>query len=141
MLKQFAVKRTRIIAAAIAALAVGSMAAPAAASAKTTSCKAGRFSPGLQHDFPAVHKLHARNLPRLTDGYAPRCLVAEGIAGSVQHYWSEHYRAPRHVDVMGARWYSGRWSIRYRVRTNGGASWGEFTARQGRKVVTWKGYS
>ena len=65
--------------------------------------------------------VHFRNLPRLTDGYAPRCLVTEGIAGSVQ--------------------YSGGGSIRYPVRTNVDASWREFTTLQDRKVVTWKGYS
>ena len=121
-----------IVVAIVAFLAIpsDSEAATATASASTTSCKAGYYSPGLDDTFPAVDKLRARNLPRLTSGYAPRCLVAESVAGAVQYYWSEHYHAPRRVNVMGARWYSGKWTIRYRLRSNGHWSWGEFTARK-----------
>ena len=128
----------------VAVAVVAGLAVPGAASAHTTSCKVGYYSPGLDESFPAVDKLRARNLPRLTDGYAPRCLVAEGVAGAVQSYWSEYYRAPRRVTVMGASWYSGKWNVRYRLETNGEWSWGEFTARKVGKphqVVTWKGYS
>src|SRR5690242_13176470 len=91
-----------ILAAALTAL-------PAAASARTVRCRPGRYrlvDPAL---FPGIGHLRAAGLPRRTDGYAPRCLVAEAIAAGIQQFWADHKRLPRRLHVFGARWEGGRW--------------------------------
>ena len=117
------------------------LALAAPASAKTTVCKVGYYSPGIESEFPAPGKLRAHNLPRLTYGYAPRCLVAESLVGAVQQAWADGDYNSRTVHIQGARWDGGTWRVRYRLATNGQWSWGEFTATRGKQRVTWDGYS
>jgi hypothetical protein len=91
---------------------------PTAADAgqKPTQCYGSKYAP-----FPrgTVRHLVAYRLPKLTDGYAPRCLVAEQIAEIVQGAFADGARIPRHVRTQGARWEGPRWAIHYRRRGRG----------------------
>ena len=91
------------------ALAAGAAAAPAAAHADSVSCRVGYYIPGADTASPTVTNLRAHDLPRRTDGYAPRCLVAEAIAGRIQDRFAERGSLPARVRVYGARWNGGRW--------------------------------
>ena len=95
--------------------------------------------------YPAVSKVKATNLPRLTDGYAPRWLVAESVVGLIQYRMSDGKGIPSRVRVGGARWNGGTWRIRYRLVTvtEGGNdySYGRFTATHGSQRLTFNGYS
>ncbi|MET0768921.1 MAG: hypothetical protein ABW081_03355 [Solirubrobacteraceae bacterium] len=86
---------------------------PAASSAKTVRCDIGYYAPGLDHGKPAVSKLRAVDLPRRTDGYAPRCLVAESVASEVKRGIQDTGERPARVRVYGARWSGGRWNCGY----------------------------
>lgn len=57
--------------------------------------------------FPAIQNVRAINLPRLTTGYAPRCLVADSVAGVIQYFWSQHHRFRRTEQIHSARWDAG----------------------------------
>ena len=104
----------RLAAVAVTGAAAAVVALPAApAAAKTTTCKPGRYQLVLPGSIPAVSKLRAIDLPRLTDGYAPRCLVAEAVAVEVQRGFEAPARLPRKVTVLGARWNGGTWRCRY----------------------------
>jgi hypothetical protein len=59
---------------------------------------------------PKVENLRAYNLPRRTDGYAPRCLVAAAVVAEIQ---LEYPPLPRRLNVYGARWSGGRWRCSY----------------------------
>ena len=106
---------------------VAAVLVPAAAEAHTAKCRIGYFLPGLDDDeFPTIHRLRATDLPRRTDGYAPRCLVAEAVAALVKdkvaralrrkgHAFSLVDDAPKRVRPQGARWSGGTYRVRYRV--------------------------
>jgi hypothetical protein len=85
----------------------------ASAGAATVRCRTGFYDPGLNgpNTFPTVSRLRAVDLPRLTDGYAPRCLVAESIAGRIQTSFDRRGRLPRTLHIYGARWDGGRWRL------------------------------
>jgi hypothetical protein len=84
-----------------------------AAQADTKRCRVGYYSPGADVRQPDITKLRAINLPRRTDGYAPRCLVAEAIVGRIQDRYERTGSLPRSVRVGGAAWSGGRWNCRY----------------------------
>jgi hypothetical protein len=86
--------------------------AAAPASAVTITCDPGEYLL-VGGENPTIENLRAHNLPRRTDGYAPRCLVAEAIAAEIQHRLQEGGKAPRTVSVQGARWSSGKWLCSY----------------------------
>lgn len=66
--------RRRILVLAVA----GSVVAIApAAQAQTTRCRGNHYSAIDRSAFPGIGNEYAVNLPRLTSGYAPRCLVAD----------------------------------------------------------------
>ncbi len=94
----------------LAAAATAVAAAPA--SADTVTCEAGKYQL-LHGENPRIANLKAHNLPRKTDGYAPRCLVAEAIASEIQRTLQNGGKAPRAVTVYGARWNGGTWRCRY----------------------------
>lgn len=97
----------------IALLAVAAIAVAAApAGADTVSCDAGEYQL-LHGENPTIASLKAHNLPRKTDGYAPRCLVAEAIASEIQRTLQNGGSKPRKVTVYGARWSGGKWRCRY----------------------------
>jgi hypothetical protein len=98
----------------IALLAAAATAAVAAApvSAATVSCNAGQYQL-LHGENPTIEALKAHNLPRKTDGYAPRCLVAEAIASEIQRTLQNGGSKPRTVTVYGARWNGGKWRCSY----------------------------
>ena len=89
------------------------LAVPASADAATIRCKVGYYAPGLAHGKPVVSKLRAVDLPRRTDGYAPRCLVAEAVADAVKTGIEDTGARPQQVRVQGARWNGGRWTCEY----------------------------
>lgn len=101
----------RAILALLASAAAAAVAA-APASAVTVACDAGEYQL-VRGENPRIAKLRAHNLPRRTDGYAPRCLVAEAIAADIQRALQSGERAPRVLSVYGARWRGGRWRCRY----------------------------
>ena len=133
--------RARAIISLAATVAVAAIvpALPGAAQASTgtVACNGHTYGGDLATDgFPAIHNLRATGLPRLTDGYAPRCLVAESIAGIVQ------YRNGRtgKVWARGARWSAGIWHVSVREVDNGeGGTYGIYTARHGSQRVTFTG--
>jgi hypothetical protein len=87
------------------------------AHAATVTCRPGAFGGVDRGAFPSVGFLRAINLPRRTDGYAPRCLVADSIGGLVQvGYERRHGRLPTRVYPRGARWDGGVWRLRYELR-------------------------
>ncbi len=94
----------------IALLALAATAAPA--SADTITCDPGEYLL-LHGENPTIAALKAHNLPRKTDGYAPRCLVAEAIASEIQRTLQNGGAKPRTVRVYGARWNGGKWRCRY----------------------------
>ena len=83
------------------------------AQADTKRCRVGYYSPGADIRQPDITKLRAINLPRRTDGYAPRCLVAEAIVGRIQDRYEETGALPATVRVYGAAWSGGRWNCTY----------------------------
>ena len=96
------------LAAAVAVLAV-----PSSASADVVRCKVGHYAPTLAHGKPEVSRLRAVDLPRQTDGYAPRCLVAEAVAAEVKRAIQDTGERPAQVRAGGARWNGGRWNCAY----------------------------
>jgi hypothetical protein len=100
-----------LLAAAVAAAAVAP--ASATASADSISCRVGYYAPGADTASPTVTSLRAHKLPRKTDGYAPRCLVAESIVAEIQDTYGSKGRLPAKVWVYGARWDGGRWRCSY----------------------------
>jgi hypothetical protein len=99
-----------ILALLVAAAALVVAAAPA--SAVTITCDRGEYLL-LHGENPTIANLRAHNLPRKTDGYAPRCLVAEAIAAEIQRRLQNGEKAPRTVSVYGARWNGGKWRCSY----------------------------
>jgi hypothetical protein len=121
--------------------------APSVAEARTVKCRIGYYSPGLDDArFPTIHKLRAENLPRLTDGYAPRCLVAESVAGLVKDRVERAARregvnfrfdqhAPKRATPMGARWSGGVYRVKYRLLKCDCDPYVQVTATRGRKHI------
>ena len=126
-------------------VAVALLAVPAKAHAATTRCSGHRYGLISSHAFPAIRRLRAHGLPRRTDGYAPRCLVAEAVAGLVQSRWGKDdasVPAPTRVHPRGARWDGGIWRLRYRVVTGEvDGTHAEITGRHGHRRITFAGYS
>ncbi len=95
-------------------VAAAALAAPATAAAGHVSCRVGYYSPGADTASPTVTSLRAHNLPRKTDGYAPRCLVAEAIVGEDPvPLRGRAGSCPRRLWIYGARWNGGRWRCSY----------------------------
>ena len=123
-----------VVAAVVVGLAgVGASAAPNVA----TRCTGRTYWLIDRNGFPTIRELRTFNLPRLTDGYAPRCLVAEAIAATIQ----TRRGRPGVFRVAGARWNAGVWVVRrVIVRTRDGG-YAKYTARHRGQLVTFKGYS
>jgi hypothetical protein len=94
-------------------VAAAALAAPATAAADHVSCRVGYYSPGADTASPSITNLRAHDLPRKTDGYAPRCLVAEAIVGKIQFRFGRSGKLPAKVWIYGARWNGGRWRCSY----------------------------
>ena len=97
---------------ALLAAAALALAAAGPARADTITCDPGEYLL-LHGENPTIESLKAHNLPRKTDGYAPRCLVAEAIASEIQRTLQNGGKAPRKVTVYGARWNGGKWRCTY----------------------------
>lgn len=114
------------------------VAAPGA-TAQTTICRGNHYLLIDKSAFPTIRNLRAVNLPTLTEGYAPRCLVAESIASDIQYYWSNHQRFPRSVWPHGASWTGHIWTLRYtkrHLRSEPAVQYEHAVARRGRRAVT-----
>ena len=145
MMRRMSVSLSRwtVVLCLLASLALGAPAAEAA----TKKCKIGYYAPGLGDSrFPTIHKLRAINLPRRTNGYAPRCLVAESVAALVKDRvasaarrqgadFSFERHAPKRVRPMGARWSGGTYRVRYRLLTCDCDPYVAVTARRGSKRI------
>jgi hypothetical protein len=83
------------------------------AQAETKRCRVGYYIPGADTAQPDITKLRAHDLPRRTDGYAPRCLVAEAIVGRIQDRFERTGSLPATVRIGGAAWSGGRWDCTY----------------------------
>jgi hypothetical protein len=94
------------------ALLAAALFAPAAA-AKTVSCEIGHYFPGRAPTSTTPQDLKAINLPRLTDGYAPRCLVAETLLNWALDDIAAGRKPRARIWARGARWNGGRWRCRY----------------------------
>src|SRR5262245_29345486 len=114
---------------------VGAALVATAANAQTTICSGERYLL-IDDGFPGVRALRAIDLPVLTDGYAPRCLVAEAVAGLVQDGVQRKQRLPAVVHPRGARWDGGLWSVRYRFQKTRDGGYQVMTARRGRQQIT-----
>ena len=142
-----AIHPVRCAIALLSSVLLGSALAPSHAEARTVKCRIGYYAPGLDDArFPTIHKLQAVRLPRLTDGYAPRCLVAESIASLVKDRVARAARkqgadfrfdrhAPKRVTPMGARWFGGSYHVRYRVLKCDCDPYVQVTATRGQKRV------
>jgi hypothetical protein len=95
----------------IAALVLAAV-SPATASADSIACPVGHNLPGIERAKPTATHLRAHNLPRKTDGYAPRCLVAEAVVAEIQLDY-RNGKPPAKLRVYGARWSAGRWRCSY----------------------------
>jgi hypothetical protein len=84
--------------------------APATASADHVKCPIGHYLSGKEFLDIDVKNLRAHNLPRRTDGYAPRCLVAEAVLSEMD---LEYPPLPARLNVYGARWDGGKWRCTY----------------------------
>jgi hypothetical protein len=125
-----------------ATVAFGTFMVAQASAASAVRCPGHTYGSIDPSAFPNVSNLRAINLPRKTTGYAPRCLVAESVAGMIQVYAQDHNgRIPTKVRVMGARWNAGTWRVRYRVVQGEDSPYGKFTATQGSKRITFDGAS
>lgn len=142
-----AIRPLRFTIAFLTSVLFGSALAPSHADAATVKCRIGYYAPGLDDaQFPTIHKLRAFRLPRLTDGYAPRCLVAESIASLVKdrvaraaRKQGDNFRfdrdAPKRVKPMGARWFGGFYRVSYRVLKCDCDPYVQVTAKRGEKRV------
>jgi len=118
-------------------VAIALLVAPTTASAKAhvVRCNGHTYSLIDPSAFPGIGKLRAINLPRKTDGYAPRCLVAEAVAAKVQARWRHGITRPTVVNVGGARWDGGRWRVTSRLVTvHFGSGTSTYAAASARKV-------
>lgn len=100
----------RLLAAALVGLFV--LGGAPTARAATVRCRIGYYAPSLDVATPHVSRLRAIDLPRRTDGYAVRCLVAESVASDVQSAFHHSLELPQSVHVFGARWNGGTWKVR-----------------------------
>ena len=129
-------RKLAVAALAVAALGVSASTAPAATS--VVRCSGKTYGGVDRFGFPTVSRLRAINLPRRTDGYAPRCLVAESVAGAIQ----DRHGRTGFVTVGGARWRGGTWRVTRTIVTTSEGAFARFTARKGqRQRITFDGGS
>jgi hypothetical protein len=132
-----------MLAAVVASLALGALAAGQASAASVVRCSGHQYGAIDRSAFRSISNLRAVNPPRKTDGYAPRCLVAESVAAMVQSWASDHMgHIPRTVEPMGARWDGRTWRIRWQMINDAqGDPYAVFTATRGRQYVMFDGAS
>jgi hypothetical protein len=128
-------------------VAAALLVAPTTASAKAhvVRCNGHTYSLIDPSAFPGIGKLRAIGLPRKTDGYAPRCLVAEALAARVQAKWRQGVKQPTTVRVGGARWDGGRWRVIAAIhQPSGRTPYAAVTARKvgaSKQRVTFRAFS
>jgi len=105
----------------------------AAADAATVSCKPGRYL-DARPNGARIDLLRATNLPARTDGYAPRCLVAETAVQEVIMTAARNAGRVRSVRLYGAQWSAGTWSVSVRNSAEGS----RWTVRRGSRRITFR---
>jgi hypothetical protein len=112
--------------------------APAAhAQPRPAKCKPGKYWLVQTDSDIQVEQLDVRGLPRKTSDYAPRCLVADALAGLLQSDYERRGRLRTKVTVMGARWSAGTWTVRFkRYLDTQSVPYLSVTARRGRGRIT-----
>ena len=107
------VKKSLVVAAlTLTALALIPAAGHSAA-LKFRSCPGDRYLLINQDQPPAVKLLRIKMRATKADGYAPRCLVAEAVAGDVQSYGRVGEKLPSTVRVVGAKFDAGPFRCTY----------------------------
>ena len=71
----------------------------------------------LHGDDPAVEQLRIKMRNAKADGYAPRCLVAEAVAGDVQDEARRTGKRLKKLNVYGAAWTVGTFRCTYAAKT------------------------
>jgi hypothetical protein len=101
-----ATRLTLAAATTAAALAVLAVIPASGHAAKLTfnRCDGKKYLLIRQDGDPQVKQLKIKMRNRRADGYAPRCLVAEAIAGEVQTGVISDHKRPKTVNIMGAQW-------------------------------------
>jgi hypothetical protein len=99
-----AVSRLSLILAAVIAALLVTPAAGQAAKLRYHSCSGTKYWLIASDANPQVKLLRIKMRSAKADGYAPRCLVAEGVAGEVQQAVIDDGKQPKNVHVMGAQW-------------------------------------
>jgi hypothetical protein len=123
--------RTKLALATVLAAAAAAV-APAGASAAVTRCSGDQYQLIQRGGLVSIERLRTVGLPRRTDGYAPRCLVAEALASDVQGTYERSGRIPRRIRLFGARWNGGTWTVRAKRE---GQEAHTVTARRGRAKI------
>jgi hypothetical protein len=97
------VRRLSLILAAATAALILLPASGQAAKLKYHSCSGTKYLLLNPDGNPQVKLLRIKMRAAKADGYAPRCLVAEGVAAEVQRAATDG-KHPKNVHVMGAQW-------------------------------------
>ena len=95
------VRHLALVLAATLAVLVALPATGEAAKLRYHSCDGKKYL--LLAPTPEVTLLRIKMRAAKADGYAPRCLVAEGVAAEVQRKVADG-KQPQNVHVMGAQW-------------------------------------
>lgn len=121
-------------------LAVATFSATASAQAHSTvKCTGNKYWAIDRSAFPSIQGARtAIDLPKLTDGYAPRCLVADSVAGAMQTYWTRHQKVPGKIQIRGARWDAGTWTYKVGAMSKHEPFTSPVTARHGSEVVRFR---
>jgi hypothetical protein len=98
-----AVSRLSLILAAVIAALLVTPATGQAAKLRYHSCNGTKYLLLQPDGNPQVKVLRIKMRSAKADDYAPRCLVAEGVAAQVQRAATDG-RHPKNVHVMGAQW-------------------------------------
>jgi hypothetical protein len=128
------VKRRLLIAPVLLA---GALVVPATANANTVTVKERYQS----YAFPGIYEARMTNVPRLTDGYAPRWLLLGSITGCVHLSYERTGYPPKRCWARGARWTGGHWRVRHRMVLRQDSPYSRFTVTRGRQKIVFNGYS
>jgi hypothetical protein len=129
-------QRSRLQIVAVLTVAA-SLATALPAAARSVHCSGNRYHAIDRAAFPGIRNEQAFNLPHLTSDYAPRCLVADSIAGGIQLFFAAHQRFPKRLAIHGGRWNAGTWRLSYtKHQFAPGAEYQHATARHARERVT-----
>ena len=99
------------------ALCLGAFAFPSAADGATVKCRGWKYAMPPGH--PQITALTVFMKAKRVSGYAPRCLVGESVATTLERRSRQHLKTFRVINVYGARWNAGRFGCRATHKGNG----------------------